>query len=182
MISQTPRKRGEEVRPVGQESQGDEPQAIKDLAGNKSLAVQMEEQHDQGVALRFFECEQEIGAVNERQGGGVVEHVAEVDGGWHQTAQDYHQHREVVIYFLKQEVKSKRDENHDGPNEQVAGDAETEECLVGGDVVGRCGGVAMNEQLARNIDEADRAGEGEEQVEESRDSPGLRVELMRPPL
>lgn len=66
-----------------------------------------------------------------------------------------------------------RDHNHDGPDEQVADDAETEERFVRGDVVGRRGRVALHEQSAGNVEDADRAGDGEEQVQESGDSPGV---------
>ena len=43
--------------------------------------MQTEEQHGQGVALRFVEHGQEIGAANEDQSSNVVQHVDEVDGG-----------------------------------------------------------------------------------------------------
>ncbi len=105
--------------------------------------------------------------------------IEEVDGGWQHTTQDHHQHGEVLVYSLKQPVKSQRDEDHDGPGEQVAGDAETEERLVRGDVVGRRGRVAMHEQLTGYIDEGGAAKRS--RYRNPATLPGLLVELMCPP-
>src|SRR2546425_5865533 len=101
------------------------------------MVMQTEEQHGQGVALRFSEYGQEIGAAHEHQGSSIVQHVEEVDGGWHQTPENYHQHSVVLVHSLEQSVKSQHEEDQDRPTEQVADDAETEEQLVRGDVVGR---------------------------------------------
>jgi hypothetical protein len=60
------------------------------------------------------------------------------------------------FHSLEQPVKSQHDEDHDGPGEEVGDDAETEERLVRGDVVGRRARVPTHEQGAGNIDEAER--------------------------
>src|SRR5580700_4080114 len=133
--------------------------------------MQSDEQHGKGFALRFLEYGQEIGAAHERQGSSVVQHVEEVDGGWQYTPQDHHQHSLVLIHSLEQPVKSQHEEDQDGPAEQVGDDAETEEQLVSGDVVGRRRRVPMHEQRAGNIDEAQWSGDYEEQVEKSGNSP-----------
>jgi hypothetical protein len=67
--------------------------------------MQTEVQHGQGVPLSFFEYGQDIGAAREHQGSCVVQHVEEVDGGWHQTAQDHHQHSLVLVHSLEQPVE-----------------------------------------------------------------------------
>src|SRR5882762_7331950 len=120
--------------------------------------MQTEKQHGQRVPLRFFEYGQEIGAAREHEGSRVVQHVEEVDGGWQHTTQDHHQHGEVLVHSLEQPVKSQHEKNQDDAAEQVADDAKTEEQLVRGDVVGRRGRVPTHEQLAWNIDEANRGG------------------------
>src|ERR1700694_3075958 len=81
------------------------------------------------------------------------------------------QHRQVLVHSLEQPVESQHEEDQDGPAEQVGDDAEAEEQLVSGDVVGRRRRVPMHEQLAGNIDEAQWSGDYEEQVQESGDSP-----------
>ena len=162
-----------EARPVRQHPQGKEPQTIKDLPSDRSLAMQFQEQHGQRVPLRFFECGQEIGAAREHQGSSIIQHVEEVDGGWQHTTEDHHQRGEALVHSLKQSIEGQRHENHDAPDEQVADNAETEERLMRGDVVGRRARVALHEQLAGNVEDADRAGDGEEQVQESGDSPGV---------
>lgn len=43
---------------------------------------------------------------------------------YHQTPQDHHQHSVVLVHSLEQPVKSQHDEDHDGPGEEVADDAE----------------------------------------------------------
>ena len=72
---------------------------------------------------------------------------------------------------MEQPVKSQHEEDQDGPAEQVGDDAETEEQLVSGDVVGRRGRVATHDQSAGNIDEAEGGEDDQEQVQESGDSP-----------
>jgi hypothetical protein len=64
------------------------------------MVMQTEEQHGQGVPLRFLEYGQEIGAAHEHQGSGVVQDVEEVDGGWQQTPKDHHQSRQVLVHPL----------------------------------------------------------------------------------
>src|SRR6266478_3872372 len=95
------------------------------------MVMQTEEQHGQGVPLRFLEYGQEIGAAHEHQGSSVVQHVKEVDGGWNQTPEDHDQHSVVLVHSLEQPIKSQHEEDQDGPAEQVADYAETEERRVG---------------------------------------------------
>jgi hypothetical protein len=136
--------------------------ATPDLGGKDPLSVYTEKQYGQGIALSFVEYGQEIGAAHEDQGSSVVQHDEEVDGGWQHTSQDHHQHSVVLVHSLEQPVKSQHDEDQDGPAEQVADDAKTEERLVCGDVVGgRRRRVPMYEQFAGNIHEADGAGDHE---------------------
>ena len=126
------------------------------------MVMQTEEQHGQSVALRFSEHGQEIGAAHEQQGSSVVHCVEEVDRGDRQPAQDHHQRSEALVHSLEQPVKSQDHKDRHGPGEQVAHDAETEQQLVRGDVIGRCGRVPMHEQGAGNIEEAHGAGDREE--------------------
>src|SRR4029077_8153950 len=131
----------------------------------------MEEQHGQGVPLRFIEYGQEIGAPDDHESAGVAHHSNKVDEGWHHAPEDYHQHSEVLVDFLKQPVKGQHEENQDDPAKQVANDAGTEEPLVSGDVVDRRGRVPGYEQFVGNIHKAQWADDAEEQVPESSDSP-----------
>jgi hypothetical protein len=62
--------------------------------------------------------------------------------------------------------------------DQVVQGAETEAGLVSADVAGRPGRVGIYEQFAGNIDEAQWGEDAKEQVPESGDLPGLRVEVM----
>src|SRR6266852_2233670 len=133
--------------------------------------MQTEEQHGEGVALRFVEYGEEIGATHEQEGSDVVQRVEEVDWRHHQTPQDHHQSSEVLVHSLEQPVQSQGEEDSHGCGEEIADDAETEEPLVGGDVAGRRGRVPMNEKFAGNIDEAHWPDNTEEQVPESGDSP-----------
>src|SRR5439155_4842567 len=123
-----------------------------DLVSNDATMMQTEEQHGEGVALRFVEYGEEIGATNEQEGSDVVQRVEEVDWRHHQTPQDHHQSSEVLVHSLEQPVQSQREEDSHVPGEQVADDAETEERLVRGDVVGRRGRVPGHEQGVGNID------------------------------
>src|SRR5258708_29397669 len=135
------------------------------------MVTQAEEQHGQDVPLRLVEYGQKIVSAHERQGSSVAHYTDEVDEGRHHAAEDDHQHSEVLVHSFEQAVKGQREEDQNDRAEQVADDAETEEPLVSGDVAGRGGRVAMHEQLAGNVDEADGAGEDEEQVPEVGDSP-----------
>src|SRR5437667_6974455 len=85
--------------------------------------MQAEEQHGEGVALRFVEHGEEIGATHEQEGSDVVQRVEEVDWRHHQTPQDHHQSSEVRVHSLQQPVQSQREEDSHGPSEQVAEDA-----------------------------------------------------------
>src|ERR1700682_3536048 len=123
------------------------------------MVMQTEEQQGQSVPLRFFEYGQEIGAAHEQQGSNVVQRVEEVDRRYHQPAQNHHQRCVVLVHALEQPVESQNEEDSDGPGEQVADDAKTEEKLVRGDIVGRRGRVATHEQSAGNVDEAQGGGE-----------------------
>jgi hypothetical protein len=134
------------------------------------MVGQAEEQQGQGVALGLVEDGEEIGAAHERQGSGVVHHTDEVDEGGHHAAEDDHQHSEVLVHSFEQAVEGQGEEDQDDRAGQLADDAKTEEPLVRGDVAGRGGGVAMDEQLAGNVDEAEGAAENEEQVPEFGDS------------
>src|SRR5439155_2410149 len=116
---------------------------------------------------------QEIGAAHEHQGSRVVQHVEEVDARRQYAPDDHHQHSEVLVQSLEQAIKSQHEEDQDGPAEQVGDHAQTEERLVSQDVVGRRGGVAMHEQFAGNIDEADGGEDDKQQVQESGDSAGV---------
>jgi len=80
---------------------------------------------------------------------------------------------EVLVHCLEQPVKGQDEEDQDHRADQVAHDAETEERLVSGDVAGRRGRVAIHEQFAGNIDEAQWGEDAKEQVPESGDSPGV---------
>src|SRR6202022_580976 len=116
---------------------------------------------------------QEIVSSHERQGSCVAHYTDEVDEGRHHAPEDDHQNREVLVHSFEQAVKGQGEEDQNDRAEQVADDAETEEPFVSGDVAGGGGRVAMHEQLAGNVHEADGAGEDEEQVPEAGDSPGV---------
>ena len=109
--------------------------------------MQTEEQHGEGVALRFVEYGEEIGATREQEGSDVVQRVEEVDWRHHQTPQDHHESSEVLVHSLEQPVQSQREEDSHGCGEEITDDAETEERLMRGDVVGRRGRVPLYEQL-----------------------------------
>src|SRR5712692_3030842 len=133
--------------------------------------MRTQEQHGQGVALRFLEYGQEIGAAHEYQSSSVVQHVDEVDGGWQHAAEDDHQHGEVPVHSVEQPVKSQNEKDQDDPAQQVADDAEAEEQLVSADVARRHGRVPTHEQFGGNVDKAEGGEEDKEQVQESGDSP-----------
>jgi SAM-dependent methyltransferase len=67
------------------------------------------------------------------------------------------------------------------PAEQVAYNAETEEQLESGDVVGRRGRVATHDQSAGNIDERKGAKTTRSRYRNPATLPGLWVEVMFPP-
>src|SRR6266566_4587670 len=77
--------------------------------------MQAEEQHGEGVALRFVEHGEEIGATHEQEGSDVVQRVEEVDWRHHQTPQDHHQSSEVLVHSLEQPVQSQGEEDSHGP-------------------------------------------------------------------
>jgi hypothetical protein len=137
------------------------------------MVSQAEKQHCQRVALRLVECGQEIGSAHHRQGSPVAHHADEVDHGRHHAPEDRHLHGEVLVHFLEQPVKSQYEEDQDHGADQVGCDAEAEEQLVSGDVVDSGGRVPGDKQLVGNVDQAQRAEDGEGQVPNPGDSPGV---------
>src|ERR1700684_3242098 len=63
--TQKPRQ---ESRPVHQQPEGKEPKTPKQFGNNQSAAMQIEEQHSEGIPLRFFDDREEVGAADESQG------------------------------------------------------------------------------------------------------------------
>src|SRR6266481_8906879 len=68
--AQEPRQ---ESRPVHQQREGKEPQTPKYFVDNKSLKMQIEEQHRQSLPLRLLEYRQEIGCAHEDEGSDGVQ-------------------------------------------------------------------------------------------------------------
>src|SRR5207245_9448265 len=101
---------GPKARPLHQEAEWDEPQPPKYLVGQITLVVQAEKQHGECVALRLVKYGQEIAAAREPQGGGIVHCVDKEYRHLHQAAQDHHQHSERMVDYLKQSIKSQRNE------------------------------------------------------------------------
>jgi len=73
--------------------------------------------------------------------------------GWHNAAEDDHQHREMRVYALKQTVEGQHEENQNDPADQFGKDAETEEPLMSCNVADRSSRVPLHVQLVGNIDQ-----------------------------
>ena len=67
--------------------------------------------------------------------------------------QDHHQHSESLIHFLKQTIKSQRNENPQRPSEQLADNSESEQQLMRRNIVDRCSWT-LHDQGVGNVDEA----------------------------
>jgi len=97
---------------------------------------------------------QEIAAAREQQGGSVVHCVEKEYRHLHQAAQDHHQHSERLVDFLKQSIKSQRNEEPEDAGEQLAHNAQAKERLVRHDIVCRRGRVPMHDQDCGYVEEA----------------------------
>ena len=106
------------------------------------MVPQREKQHGQGVPLRLFEDGQEVGPVHKHQGAEVVDHPDEIKQRGHHASEDYHLYSEVPVHFRKEAVEGEGEQNQDHRSYQFAGNAETEEHFVSGNVVDRCGRVS----------------------------------------
>src|SRR5438093_1043354 len=137
------------------------------------MVMQTEEQHGQGVALRWSNTDKKSAPRASIMAAASFSTLKKSMADGSTPPQDHHQHRQVLVHSLEQPVKSQREEDHDDPGDQVADDAETEESLMRDDVVGRRGRVPAHEQSVGNVHEAEGGDDGEEQVDESGDSPGV---------
>jgi len=65
---QDPQEAGTEARAVYKQPEGKEPKTPKYFGDNKSVIMQIEEQHRQSIPLRFFKYGQEICSAHEDEG------------------------------------------------------------------------------------------------------------------
>ena len=80
---------------------------------------------------------------------------------------------QCLVYAAEQTIESdaEADENH--VPDQIAEDRQTKHRLVRQDVVGGGGGVAANDEFARNIKHAERRHEDDRQIDGASDARGL---------
>src|SRR5262249_35011246 len=94
----------------------------------------------------------------------------EIDQGRHDTAQNHHQHGQVLVHSLEQPVKRQGEKNKNDRSGQFAQHAQAEEPFMRGDVACRRGCVIVHKQFVGNVDQAQWTAKDEEQVPESGDS------------
>jgi hypothetical protein len=99
----------------------------------------------------------------------------EVDDARHHAAEDHHQHRLGLVHSLEQAEKGQHQEDQHDRAKELADDAETEQEFVVDDIGGRGRGVPGHEQGVGNINEADGAEEGQQQIDQTCD-PGVPAE------
>ena len=113
--------------------------------------MQTQEEHGERVLLRFAEDGEEIGPAHKHQGSHVARHIHDIESGRHHATEDHHLHGERVVHRLEQPIKGKREHDQDDGAGQVCHDAETEEQLVGEDVVDGRGRVPSDVDFLGNV-------------------------------
>jgi hypothetical protein len=63
-----PQKPRQESRPVHQQPERKEPKSPKQFGNNQSAAMQIEEQHSEGIPVGSFDYREEVGAADEGEG------------------------------------------------------------------------------------------------------------------
>jgi hypothetical protein len=97
--------------------------------------MQIEEKHSQCIPLRLFEYGQEISAAHEGEGSDGVQLIQKRYGDLNDK-QYHHERGEPRVDALEQVVQSQDHEDKTGLADELAGDAEAKERLVGCDVAG----------------------------------------------
>lgn len=159
----------QESRPINKQGEGKEPQTPKYFVNNKSVKMQIEEQHSQSIALRLFEYGQEISPAHEDEGSDGVQLIQK---GYRDLDDNQCHHERGVppVDPVEQVVQSQGHEDKTSLADELARDAEAKERLVGCDVAGgrRC--VSVDDELAGNIHHGEEARDGREDVEQARES------------
>jgi hypothetical protein len=169
---------GEEAGAVDEQAEGEEPEAPEDFDDVDGATVEGEEEHGEGVAVGLVVDGEEISAADEGKGGDGVEVVEESDGDG-DSEEAEHECGLAATDVFEEIVERERYPEEEDFAEHIAGEADAEEGFVGSDVGRGCGSVAADDELVRDVDEGEEAGDGDEEIEEAYESAGVLWGLHR---
>src|SRR5271155_1796846 len=126
---------GEKARAVHQQPEGKKPKTPEYFGDTKSLRVQIQEKHGQGIALRLVKYGEEIGAANEDKGRDGVQLIQQHDGERHHD-QSQHERGVPAVDTLEEVIESQGHANKKDLADKVTCDAGAKERFGNGDVGG----------------------------------------------
>src|SRR4029077_5388594 len=114
--------------------------------------MQSDEQHAQGIQLRFVEYRKELAAVEQNARAEIIQFIYESNGGGDEN-ESKHQPRPRLVYVTQQPIERYGEADEKNLAEKPGHDSETEKGIVRQNVRSGRGGVSMNNELAGNVEE-----------------------------
>src|SRR2546425_7202054 len=143
---------GKETRSIYKNPEGKKPKAPKYLGEKKSIAMQMEERHYQGIQLTLVQG-RDLSTVREYQGSNSVQLVKK-----RYRDRDQNQCQDKQSMFLvdpfQQIVESQTHEDKNGRADEFGYDADTEKQLGSPNLVRCSRSISHHHENGRNIEEA----------------------------
>src|SRR5207249_805739 len=124
------------------------------------------------VQLCFVEDREKVATAKKNQRRDVVERVEETDGGRNQNER-HHERSPRFVHITEQAIQRDAETNKDYVADEIAEDRQSKHRFVRENIVGRRGGVAVHDQLARNVKQTERRGEYHREINRAGDACGF---------
>lgn len=165
-----PQEAGQPAGAVDESGEREQPHSPKSLGGRVLQVMEPEQEHRQGILLRDAEDGEEPCPAHDAQSTQIDGAASEVERGGQNAAEEDNEDGEGWIHGCEQTIEGKGEEDEDEGGEEITRDAQTEELLMGSDVVGRGLRVSCDEELCGDVDQAYRAKDDQQKVPETGDS------------
>jgi hypothetical protein len=118
--------------------------------------MHIEEKHSQRIASKLLKRGEEISSLHQNESCNRVEFIQKC---YRDRDQNQSQHAQGVpmVDRFEQVIQSQGDKDKHGFADEVRRNAETKQCLGGGDVAGSLHGISGHYQFAGNVEEAEDA-------------------------